>query len=50
MYVYIHSFIHIDHLYSASSRKLLRGAPDTSTIKQSSLNPLNPNLPGVSAL
>ena len=32
----IHSFIHIEHLYSASSRKLLRSAPNTSTVKQSS--------------
>ena len=32
-----HSFIHIEHLYSASSRKLLRSAPNTSTVKQSSL-------------
>src|SRR6218665_1309261 len=31
------SFIHIEHLYSASSRKLLRSAPNTSTVKQSSL-------------
>ena len=31
----IHSFIHIKHLYSASSRKLLRSAPNTSTVKQS---------------
>src|SRR6218665_2759708 len=34
---FIHSFIHIEHLYSASSRKLLRSAPNTSTVKQSSL-------------
>src|SRR6218665_1902597 len=33
---FIHSFIHIKHLYSASSRKLLRSAPNTSTVKQSS--------------
>ena len=33
----IHSFIHIEHLDSASSRKLLRSAPNTSTVKQSSL-------------
>src|SRR6218665_2645913 len=33
----IHSFIHIEHLYSASSRKLFRSAPNTSTVKQSSL-------------
>src|SRR6218665_1672472 len=32
-----HSFIHIEHLYSASSRKLLRSAPNTSTVKQSCL-------------
>ena len=30
---FIHSFIHIEHLYSASSRKLLRSAPNTSTVK-----------------
>jgi len=33
----IHSFIHIEHFYSASSRKLLRSAPNTSTVKQSSV-------------
>ena len=33
---FTHSFIHIEHLYSASSRKLLRSAPNTSTVKQSS--------------
>src|ERR1043165_6544156 len=33
---FIHSFIHIKHLYSAPSRKLLRGAPDSSTAKKSS--------------
>src|SRR6218665_3930244 len=32
-----HSFIHTKHLYSASSRGLLRGAPDSSTAKKSSL-------------
>src|SRR6218665_530048 len=31
---YIHSFIHTEHLYSASSRELLRGAPDSSTAKK----------------
>ena len=31
---FIHSFIHIKHLYSASSRELLRGAPDSSTAKK----------------
>src|SRR5688572_5134120 len=31
------SFIHIEHLYSAPSRKLLRGAPDSSTPKKNSL-------------
>src|SRR6218665_3853333 len=36
-YSFIHSFIHTDHLYSASSRELLRGAPDSSTAKKSSL-------------
>src|SRR6218665_2238559 len=34
---FIHSFIHIEYLYSASSKKLLRSAPNTSTVKQSSL-------------
>ena len=29
------SFIHTEHLYSASSRELLRGAPDSSTAKKS---------------
>jgi len=33
----IHSFIHTEHLYSASSRGLLRGAPDSSTAKKSSV-------------
>src|SRR6218665_317183 len=33
----IHSFIHIEHLYSAFSRKLLRSASNASTVKQSSL-------------
>src|SRR6218665_2087148 len=36
-YSFIHSFIHTEHLYSASSRELLRGAPDSSTSKKSSL-------------
>src|SRR6218665_3186564 len=31
------SFIHIDHLYSASSRKTLRSTPNTSTVRHSSL-------------
>src|SRR6218665_3407256 len=40
--ILIHSFIHsfilnIYIIYSASSRKLLRSAPNTSTVKQSSL-------------
>ena len=35
--IFIHSFIHIEHLYSASSRELLRSAPDSSTAKKSSL-------------
>src|SRR6218665_282653 len=35
--ILIHSFIHIEHLYSASSRELFRGAPDSSTAKKSSL-------------
>src|SRR6218665_2613875 len=30
------SFIHIEHLYSASSRELHRGGPDSSTAKKSS--------------
>src|SRR5688572_32762511 len=30
----IHSFIHIEHLYSTPSRKLLRCAPDSSTAKK----------------
>ena len=34
---FIRSFIHTEHLYSASSRELLRGAPDSSTAKKSSL-------------
>src|SRR6218665_3641879 len=34
--VCIHSFIHIEHLYSASSRKLLRSAPNASTVKRNS--------------
>src|SRR6218665_3179040 len=34
--MYVFSFIHIEHLYSASSRKLLRSAPNTSRVKQSS--------------
>src|SRR6218665_2214748 len=32
-----HSFIHTEHLYSASSRELLRGAPHSSAAKKSSL-------------
>ena len=36
-YALINSFIHTEHLYSASSRKLLRGAPNFSTAKKSSL-------------
>jgi len=31
------SFILIEHLYSTSSKKLLRMAPKTSTVKKSSL-------------
>jgi len=27
------SFIHIEHLYSASWRKLLKSAPNTSTVR-----------------
>ena len=34
---FVYSFIHTEHLYSASSRELLRGAPDSSTAKKSSL-------------
>ena len=33
----IHSFIHTEHLYSASSKEQIRGAPDSSTAKKSSL-------------
>jgi len=33
----MNSFIHFEHSYSASSRKLLRSAPNTSTVKKSSL-------------
>jgi len=33
----IHSFIHTEHLYSASSRKLLRDPTDSSTAKKSCL-------------
>jgi len=36
-YCSLSSFIHTEHLYSASSRELLRGAPDSSTAKRSSL-------------
>src|SRR6218665_955381 len=36
-YILRHSFIHTEHLYSASSRELLRGAPDSSTAKKRSL-------------
>src|SRR6218665_1491548 len=34
---FINSFINIEHLHSASSRELLRGDPDSSTAKKSSL-------------
>ena len=37
IFTFIHSFIHTEHLYTASSRELLRGAPDSSTAKKSSL-------------
>ena len=37
IYLSIHSFIRIEHLYSASSRELLRGVPDSSTAKKNSL-------------
>src|SRR6218665_2370703 len=33
VYICTHSFIHTEHLYSASSRELLRGAPDSSTLQ-----------------
>jgi len=33
-YVLHCSFIHIEHLFSASSRKLLRSAPNTSLVKK----------------
>src|SRR6218665_1334433 len=32
----MHSFIHIEHLYSASSRKLLSTTPNASTVKRNS--------------
>ena len=35
--IHTHLFIHIKHLYSVSSIKLFRGAPDSSTAKKSSL-------------
>jgi len=35
--MFIHSFIHIEHLNSASARKLLRGIPNSSTVTKSSL-------------
>jgi len=31
---FIHSFIHLEHLYSAPSRKLLRGASSPTTVKK----------------
>ena len=34
----VNSFIHIEHLYSASSRKLLRSAPNSSMAKKSCLS------------
>jgi len=37
VFILIDSFIHIEHLYSASSRELLRGAPNSNTAKKSSL-------------
>jgi len=37
VFIFTYSFIHIEHLYSASSRELLRGAPNSSTAKKSSL-------------
>src|SRR6218665_1821182 len=38
--VFIHSFIHLENLYSAASRKLLRGAPSPTTMKKISFKPL----------
>ena len=35
---FMHSFIHTEHLYSASSNGLLRGAPDSSTLKRAVLS------------
>src|SRR6218665_465770 len=35
--IFIHLFIHAEHLYSNSSIKLLRGAPSSSMAKMSSL-------------
>ena len=39
----IYSFIHTEHLHSASSRELLGGAPDSSAAKKSSAqnSPMN---------
>ena len=37
---FIHSFIHLENLYSAPSRKLLRGASSPSTVKKISFKQL----------
>jgi len=37
LFILNNSFIHTEHLYSASSRELPRGASDSSTAKKSSL-------------
>jgi len=34
---WMHSFIHIEHLYSVPTIKLLRGTPDSSAAKKNSL-------------
>jgi len=34
----VHSFIHLENLYSAASRKLLRGASSPTTVKKISFN------------
>ena len=36
----IHSFIHLENLYSAPSRKLLRGASSPTTVKKISFKQL----------
>src|SRR6218665_2635390 len=50
LHSFIHSFIHIEHFCSASSRKLLRSAPNTSTVTQSSLKVRKKHIPRTSSL